>query len=94
MLKKSITLSLSFILFSLLSTGFTVDTKKIDTDKLCKTWYITSGVMKSGDYEEQLPEDIVNGKMIFYKNFTVKFIDPIDKDEVENSNCPNFSVRM
>ena len=41
--------------------------EKIDTEKLCKTWYIVSGIVKAEGEEEELPEDMINGKFIFHK---------------------------
>ncbi len=59
--------------------------EKIDTEKLCKTWYIVSGIVKAEAEEEELPEDMINGKFIFHKNFKVSMVEPGTNESEEGT---------
>lgn len=84
-LKKSLIFLFSALICFTFFTNFTFESKPINTELLCKTWYIISGEVKEGNMTEQLPEDMINAQMIFYKNFEVTLIEPESDDKEEGT---------
>lgn len=63
--KTTLVFFLSFFLF-----GFSTITSNIDKEKLCKTWYIASGVLTEDGETEEVPEEMINSRFVFKKDNT------------------------